>query len=68
MTLETTPVSGGIAGAARVGEARLGYHHHISPGHYYPEPTAHYSVQYLADHGIDRTDFNSLRVASGNHE
>ena len=66
MTLETTPVSD-IAGArvlAKLGDSVTT--DHISPaGNIKADSPA---GQYLADHGIDRTDFNSYGSRRGNHE
>ncbi len=66
MTLETTPVSN-IAGArvlAKLGDSVTT--DHISPaGNIKADSPA---GQYLADHGIDRADFNSYGSRRGNHE
>jgi aconitate hydratase len=66
MTLETTPVSD-ITGArvlAKLGDSVTT--DHISPaGNIKADSPA---GRYLADHGIDRTDFNSYGSRRGNHE
>ena len=66
MTLETTPVSD-IAGArvlAKLGDSVTT--DHISPaGNIKADSPA---GKYLADHGVDRNDFNSYGSRRGNHE
>ncbi|QNE46936.1 aconitate hydratase AcnA [Glaciihabitans sp. INWT7] len=66
MTLETTPVSD-ITGArvlAKLGDSVTT--DHISPaGNIKADSPA---GQYLADHGVDRKDFNSYGSRRGNHE
>ena len=66
MTLETTPV-GDIAGArvlAKLGDSVTT--DHISPaGNIKADSPA---GKYLADHGVDRNDFNSYGSRRGNHE